>query len=380
MNLGPLPVLLLTACVVGAGCTTHDAPASTPTPTTTTSASAVGSADSPPTPPAPFMLVSTGERCPRVEDLGDRTLVLVRDDTPTLFTPNQELAIEATEGLPSPRGYAALFTLHPVILEVERQLAPGTALSKPDSQYVEGYYRLDGTRWVRLGGAFTFGEYPTPISLATGSLVATLAYDEKHSSGYDVPAGNTSTAVFVGLDGALRAVSSWPNVLYKGAVGSDDGAWFITIRPGMGGYYLMRMRPEGAPEFFAIPGTKSYRGDELLSWHAEFGDSPIEGSTVNVLVDDAPVRLHTDKGKWETVAPTPDKAYIPVTINAKGAAFTAVAGAIRRVQAGQSDTILLPDATPKSPIFSTAKGEELWVETTPAAGGCALHRLRPSTH
>lgn len=330
-----------------------------------------------PTPaPTPFVAVATEERCPVVHDLGDRSL-MIRGDTLELFVPGQELLINATDGLPPDRGAMSLFSHRPAILEVQRRLAPGAGRSKPDSQYVEGYYRLDGTRWVRLGGTYAFGEYPTPVELETGTLVASLADDAKRSTGYVVPAGNTSVASFVGLGGAIRPLDAWPSVLYLAAVAEAGAAWFITVRPRAHGYFLMRMAAEGPPKFFAVPGTQRARGDELLSWHVRFAEDPMQGSRLNLEVDGEPLRFDPNDGTWDKTAPSAATSPPAGTV-ARGATFTAAGRVIFMERGGTRESIPLPDATPTSRLFSTSQGNELWVQTTARGGACTLHRLRAS--
>jgi hypothetical protein len=360
-----------------AGCAGGDAPHSTQEAAAPgvapSSIAASASAPAPVPEPTPFVAVATEEGCPGVHDLGDRSL-LIRGDALELFVPGQDLPIDATDGLPQGRGATSLFSHRPAILEVQRRLAPGVGRMKPDSQYVEGYYRLDGTRWIRLGGAYTFGEYPMAVELESGTLVASFADDARRSTGYVVPAGNTSVASFVDLSGAIRPLDAWPSVLYLAAVAEADAAWFITLRARAPGYFLMRMAAEGPPKFFAIPGTQRVRGDELLSWHARFAEDPAQESRLNLELDGAPLRFNPHDGTWDKSAPS-NAASPPAGTAARGASFTAAARAILMERGATRERIPLPDATPTSRLFSTSRGEELWVQTVARGGTCTLYRL-----
>jgi hypothetical protein len=132
-----------------------------------------------------------------VVDAEDATFLVSATQTRRCQPGRPEL--EEVAGLPSPRGSAQGFLLHPFILVVKQPGPPSNL--KPDTSDLLGYFLLDPRTHAfsrmetgRFEQPAVFGDYPQALPVRDGNLVITFTHGTKRPNdpGYGVPAGDGS--------------------------------------------------------------------------------------------------------------------------------------------------------------------------------------------
>jgi hypothetical protein len=325
---------------------------------------------------------------PRVEDLGSRSLVISAARV-SIVEPNQHFsdATDVSSGLPSGRGSGFLFTLNPIVLQVERQPHRASMFKPTESDYAR--FRLEGTRWIPL--TQTFGAFPIALPVASGTIVVGWIHEAARRDRDLVPAGNATRAWFLSSAGVVSDFSRWPAVLTWQQRSTPNTLWAIAVRPGQPGQYLLRIPMDGKPELSSIPGGGRCRGVDRLTELARLDEVTDDAAKLRIwaapecISKQAEGTYRFEHSRWireGEVTPIVDAQPSEQRVAARGADFALTDGAVSvSHRDGARERHALSSVVPGSPdrtldrLHVTAGGREVWA-TTRNGTRCAIHRYQ----